>query len=465
MIKKTAKICAIVLGALILLAIAAYIALGYYYSPYFVYGTWINGVYCTGLDVESVNRTLIEGTDDYVLLIQEKDGQEEVIAGNEIAYSVDYTTALNEVKSRQNPFNWGYYFLNPINVTLEPQISYDENLLKEQLEGLDCYQLEQKNQELTPEIKQKAFKYILIDERTEVIDQKRTSELIRTAVEDGSREINLVDQNCYYMPELTAQEQKTYDLWKQIERVQKAGIIYQDGALELNLDGNEIAQWICLEEDDDFALANGKLTFDQEKIEAYTERISEVFNSNGNVRTWTRKDGKVITIHSKGKGYVVDQEAEAAEIIDTLERGSRITRKPLYSQTGEPREAIDMGKTYIEVDMTAQMLYYYKNDELVFSTDIVTGNLSRNHDTPAAVCDVYFMQKNRTLHGADYESFVYYWMAVKGHIGIHDATWRDKFGGDIYKTAGSHGCINLPKEKAAELYDMISVGTPVIMYY
>ncbi len=465
MIKKTAKICAIVLGALLLVAIAGYITLGYYYSPYFVYGTWINDTYCTGMDVTAVNQSLIDATEDYILTIEEQNGKQETITGEQIDYAVDYTSALNEIKNRQNPFNWGYYYFYPVNVQLKPQISYDAELLEHVCEELKCYQLEALNGKLAPKIKKSPDGYVLKDHRVEIIDPKKTSELIRTAIEEGNTTLSLSEQECYYMPELSAEEEKTYDLWSKIEKAQSAQIALRDGALELILDGGKISDWICVDEKGDFLLKNDALTFDEEKINAYTDEIAQMFNSKGNVRTWTRDDGKVVTIHSKGKGYIVDREAETAQIFSALERGSKIGRKPIYSQVGEPREEIDMGNTYIEVDMTAQKLYYYKNKKLALSTDIVTGNLARRHDTPSALCEVYYMQKNRTLHGADYESFVYYWMAVKGNIGIHDATWRDEFGGDIYKTAGSHGCINLPKEKAAALYDMIKIGTPVIMYY
>ena len=58
------------------------------------------------------------------------------------------------------------------------------------------------------------------------------------------------------------------------------------------------------------------------------------------------------------------------------------------------------------------------------------------------------------MRGPGYASPVKFWVPVKGGIGIHDASWRKEFGGDIYQTAGSHGCINTPKDKMEELYDM-----------
>ena len=48
--------------------------------------------------------------------------------------------------------------------------------------------------------------------------------------------------------------------------------------------------------------------------------------------------------------------------------------------------------------------------------------------------------------------------------GLHDANWRSNFGGDIYKYGGSHGCVNLPPNRTPDLYNMISVGTIVVIH-
>ena len=85
--------------------------------------------------------------------------------------------------------------------------------------------------------------------------------------------------------------------------------------------------------------------------------------------------------------------------------------------------------------------------------------------TPAGVNYVNNKQRNRVLRGEGYASPVKYWVPVKGAIGIHDANWRSEFGGEIYKTNGSHGCINTPTEIMSQLYDAVEIGTPVIMFY
>ena len=48
---------------------------------------------------------------------------------------------------------------------------------------------------------------------------------------------------------------------------------------------------------------------------------------------------------------------------------------------------------------------------------------------------------------------------------MHDATWRNEFGGNIYRTNGSHGCINLPYSIAQEIYSYVEKDTPVICYH
>ena len=37
-------------------------------------------------------------------------------------------------------------------------------------------------------------------------------------------------------------------------------------------------------------------------------------------------------------------------------------------------------------------------------------------------------------------------------------------GGDIYTYNGSHGCVNLPHDVALKLYDMVDIGTMVVVH-
>ncbi|MDE6937534.1 MAG: L,D-transpeptidase, partial [Lachnospiraceae bacterium] len=50
-------------------------------------------------------------------------------------------------------------------------------------------------------------------------------------------------------------------------------------------------------------------------------------------------------------------------------------------------------------------------------------------------------------------------------IGFHDASWQASFGGQRYRTHGSHGCVNLPTSVAGQLYELLMDGMPVICHY
>ncbi len=115
--------------------------------------------------------------------------------------------------------------------------------------------------------------------------------------------------------------------------------------------------------------------------------------------------------------------------------------------------------TYIDVSIANQTLNYYVRGNIVLSSSIVTGI---NNGTPRGNYKVLSKSRNVTLKGQDYQSFVNYWIAFIGRsYGFHDASWRSSFGGNIYKYNGSHGCVNMPRYKVAELYNMVEIGTPV----
>ena len=123
---------------------------------------------------------------------------------------------------------------------------------------------------------------------------------------------------------------------------------------------------------------------------------------------------------------------------------------------------LELKDRFVIVDISDQKLELYENNEVTFTSDVVTGR--PHHETDMGIESVLYKQRNRTLRGRGYASFVRYWMKINGNAeGLHDASWRSEFGGDIYETNGSHGCVNLPTDSAAFLYDKLSVGDRVIV--
>ncbi len=118
----------------------------------------------------------------------------------------------------------------------------------------------------------------------------------------------------------------------------------------------------------------------------------------------------------------------------------------------------------MEINLTAQHLFLYKDGVLLLESDLVSGSLARGDDTPPGVYGITYKQRNAVLTNEDYRTPVSWWMPFNRNIGLHDAGWRRSFGGSIYRTNGSHGCINLPPSAAEEIYQNIEKGTAVICY-
>ncbi|MBR2603531.1 MAG: DUF5011 domain-containing protein [Bacilli bacterium] len=115
----------------------------------------------------------------------------------------------------------------------------------------------------------------------------------------------------------------------------------------------------------------------------------------------------------------------------------------------------------IVITISEQKLRYYEKGKVVFETDTVTGI---NNGTPRGTYSILNKARNVELVGDDYVSRVRYWMPFIGRsYGIHDASWRSRFGGTIYKYNGSHGCVNISTKAAETLYNMVEIGTPVIV--
>ena len=109
-------------------------------------------------------------------------------------------------------------------------------------------------------------------------------------------------------------------------------------------------------------------------------------------------------------------------------------------------------------------MWFFKDGQLLVDTPVVTGCVRKGHSTPTGCFALDAMRSPAVLKGPGYASPVTYWMPFSGGVGIHDASWRSQYGGQIYITNGSHGCVNTPKDKAAIIYNNISVGVPIVVY-
>ena len=111
-----------------------------------------------------------------------------------------------------------------------------------------------------------------------------------------------------------------------------------------------------------------------------------------------------------------------------------------------------------DVDLTHQTLSAYEGQELVRFTLVSTG-LPRT-PTPAGLFHIHTKMRYDDMEGDDYylRKVPYVMYFYKGYA-LHGTYWHARFG-----RPQSHGCVNLPTEHAAWLYEWAEVGTLVSIH-
>ena len=251
-----------------------------------------------------------------------------------------------------------------------------------------------------------------------------------------------------------------------------ASVTYTFGSQTKELDFRTFQDWLIFDGD------TAKL--DEEKVDAYISELSDTYDTRWRDRTFTTSYGEEITISAGANeyGYWIDGEWEKEQLTKDLLGNEPVTREPCYNSANEwgnpyylSREGVDdINGTYVEVNLSAQHVWFYKYGELIIESDCVTGNTSKKGtSTVTGAFPLAYKEMNVKLEGGEgkehYVTPVTYWMPFYQGQGLHDANWRSSFGGDIYTYDGSHGCVNLPPSVAETIYYNIDVGTPIILYY
>lgn len=239
------------------------------------------------------------------------------------------------------------------------------------------------------------------------------------------------------------------------------------------LGSEDLTQWITLGDD-------LKPTLRDEEVDTWAQEMADELNTIGKRRTYTRPDGKQFTVEGGTYGWEIDTEALATQVKDIL-KGGQAVEQTLVIPTDSTGYAYttpggqDWDKKYLDIDLSEQHVRFYDDDgKLVWESDCISGTPDGEHDTSTGVFWLNKPESPSKLIGYDsngekeYETEVTYWMPFDGiSIGLHDADWQtDGFGGEMYKEGyGSHGCVNLPKDKAKELYELIEYSDVVVSHY
>ncbi len=425
--------------------------------------TYINGVDVSGLTATRAKSALASNAKTYTLTIVGRDGSTEVITAEDINLTYVDKGDVDALLNDYNPYEWFFDGRRVDELTASTDTTIDETLAQEVIVSLSC---------LTDYVSMQDAQVVLVDDHYEVQEAIAGTELNRSAtiaaileaLRSGVTELNLEEAGLYLDPTVEAADPDLIATAQRLNGYMESCITMDFGDDRIyTIDASVISGWIAEDED-------GVLNLNYDLVFNYVKtQIAYKVDTFGLTHTVTTHSGYVIELTGGDYGWCLSRQNTTEALIAAVEAGYVGEGSPSWLYSAQNLGVDDIGGTYIEVSISEQTMWCYKNYEVVVETPIVTGNISKGNGTPyGSVWAIDGMAKDVTLGTLDtmgYASPVKYWMPFSGDVGIHDADgWRTAYGGSIYLTNGSHGCVNTPEEAMAQIYKIVTVGTAVVVY-
>ena len=457
---------------LLLLLIAFCYYFGYTYSQtHFLENTFINGIDVSNMTAPEVEKILSKKAEGYELKFTFRDGEVEVIDGRSIGFKVKPDGSVDRILQSQDHKEWFRCFFRRTDGEVEQNTTYDPNRLKAAVDALPELQEDRMVAPKDAYIELQDTTFTIIPEvEGSLVDIGIVQKAAAEAVSREQTDIVVTDlEGSYKVPSVRAQDAEIIEKCDSYNRMIAGSITWNTPEGEsITVDRNTTVNWLSKDENGDYYRDEDLW---EENIEYWVDELARNVNTVGKDWTFHSTNRGDVTISGGDYGYSVNKVKEREEVWDLLWDGETDEREP-YFYSVQFNQGSGLGNTYIEANLSSQHVWIYVDGAMVCETDCVSGNTSLGRGTPTGVFQIMYKDTDVDLKGQQlangqysYISHVNYWMPFYGGCGFHDASWRSRFGGSIYKTDGSHGCINLPPSITPKFYGYVRTGMPVIVYY
>ena len=469
---KIMKIVVMLIVMILVMSCCVYAGISYYYSYHFFLGTTINGIDSSNKTAYEVEQEIAGKKDNYVIQVSARMQEPQTITGKDIDYQYVSSGEILQLLKTQKPWEWIRGFFETKNYMVQEETVFSREKLEKQVSSLNCAK---KENQIAPENAYVSFsnsEFTIVPETEgSELNAKEAYQMISRAIDNEAADVDLgSNPKAYKKADVTKESSELQNMVNTYKNLTKANITYTFGDEMVTLDGNTIKNW--LQFDEKGQLLQNDEAFRQHVVD-YVAQLAADHDTVGTERQFETTSGRIVYVYGSAYGWKIDQDKEAAQLMQEIQSGTQTTREPVYSMRANAHGINDLGDTYIEVDLTEQYMWYYQNGNIIFQSEIVSG-LPGDPDrkTPPGIFTLNSKSSPSVLRGEmtangtySYEQPVTYWMPFNGGIGFHDADWQPYFGGDRYLTGGSHGCINLPPENAGQLYSLIQYDVPIICFY
>lgn len=310
--------------------------------------------------------------------------------------------------------------------------------------------------------------FIIVPDRPgKEVDWDAVAEQVQTAVQGLETELTLNLDDLVEQAKVTAEDPELQEALKEANSYLDLELTYTftpDGGTtsSVTLDRNTLGSIYYLDPED------MSVQVDEEILGSYVSSLAEQYSAADKSTQFKTTGGSYINISVTQEGQSVDASALYDDMLECLKNKTGGTRTAPYTAVSDSSDGY-WGGNYVEIDLTNQHLWLYKNGECILSCGVVSGCVVNNTRTPTGCFQIFAKNTDRYLNGSNidgsrYRTWVNYFMPFSGGCGIHDATWRSSFGGDQYLYDGSHGCVGVSLSNAKTIYNNVSVGTHVVVY-
>lgn len=444
----------------IILLLAIYLGGVIYFSGHTYPRTVYGQIPAGNLDKESL-KSALDNADNVSFTIKEGD-KTSVIEGKSIDY--DATFDLNSITFENKIWSWPVEIFKPHEL---PKFSYSATYNKDKLmaevEKLPLITEVVRKPSTDAMIIEGNGQFVIQDEfYGNEVDMDKLKNFIDKSVTENKRDIDIEAEKPYKEPQVLKNNEELNSK------------LSKDNAwvgtdISLSVDGNIIP---LVDWRNKYGLeTNENENFEEYNKEIYTkiaDEMAEKYNTVHSTRVFNNSLGDKIKLDPGTFGWYLNYDELLKRLNDGVARGTvKTIDVPFFGvANGEPPN--DIGNSYVEIDLSTQHLWIYKDGERVIDTPIVSGNINiAGRETPTGVYYILRKSSPSILEGPSYIQPVNFWMPFteEGH-GLHDADWisEDSFGGDTFETLGSHGCINLPPSLTETIYNTVYPSMPVVIY-
>ena len=469
---KTLKMRAIIAGAAVVALIVIYSVIAAGYRHKFLPNTHVNGFDVGSMSVADVEDILKKSVEKYRLELAFRGGLNETVTSSDIGLTYVSSNEVEKLVENQNRMGWiASTFGKKHYYTVKTSFHYDSSVLRNHLKSLPEFSDEFITNPKNSTVVKDADNYYRVS--TEFQGNKPNEDVIFAAVDEAVNasvpRLSLTAiPDAYLRPTMTSSDETLTERADWLNRYLDTNITIRmrDGSTEV-IDRARLASWAEKDDEGLYYLSDDNVYMKIYKI--VEDAAAKYDDTHDKLDFKSTNLGTVRLKCSTPYGYKINVDSQTEKIFTKVyahEQGE-------YEIENSVRETAEdkIGDTYIEVDITNQHVYYYIDGKLFVDTPCVTG-LESDYDrrTPSGVYAIFNMQEDQILGSLTsiydeqrYESHVNYWMPFFESYGMHDAEWRENFGGEIYLQYGSHGCVNLPYDYAKKIYQNLEIWTPVIV--